>query len=359
MNNFSIADELDEAVNNIFAGTQTAGVNTDLELGELAGIASELKFLPQLEFKAQLKAELTGRPAFNSIPASRIKIASRIKQEVEVPATVLPSLFAASTQDYPLNQRSLAASLFMHVTALALVVVSGVWAAHHPAIKSIDTTNVISLADYPLPPASKSTHGGGGGGDDDKVKASMGAPPPFSSEQLAPPQVLVRNLQPRLSVDPTVIGPPDVTFPKVQTGDLFSKLLTPSNGIGYGGGIGDNHGTGAGIGDGPGVGPGSGGGIGNGPYSVGSGVSAPHPIYDPEPEYSEEARAAKFQGNVVLWVVIGADGTPRDVRVQRSLGMGLDEKAIAAVKSWRFQPAMKDGHPVAVQVNIEVNFRLF
>ena len=72
-----------------------------------------------------------------------------------------------------------------------------------------------------------------------------------------------------------------------------------------------------------------------------------------------EARRSKFQGDVVLWVVIGADGTPRDIRVQRSLGMGLDEKAVAAVKNWRFQPAMKDGRAVTVQVSIEVNFRLF
>ena len=74
---------------------------------------------------------------------------------------------------------------------------------------------------------------------------------------------------------------------------------------------------------------------------------------------SNEARIAKFQGDVLLWVVVGADGIPRDVRVRRSLGMGLDEKAIAAVRTWRFEPAMKDGQAVPVQVSIEVNFRLF
>jgi TonB family protein len=92
---------------------------------------------------------------------------------------------------------------------------------------------------------------------------------------------------------------------------------------------------------------------------VGGGVSAPRPIYDPDPEYSEQARQAKYQGAVLLWVVVGPDGRPRDIRVQRSLGMGLDEKAIEAVKQWRFEPARKDGQPVAVQVNIEVNFRLY
>lgn len=92
---------------------------------------------------------------------------------------------------------------------------------------------------------------------------------------------------------------------------------------------------------------------------MGGGVSRPRAIYDPDPEYSEEARRAKYQGTVLLWVIVGPDGRPRDIRVQRSLGMGLDEKAIEAVRQWKFEPSMKEGHPVAVQVNIEVSFRLY
>jgi TonB family protein len=145
----------------------------------------------------------------------------------------------------------------------------------------------------------------------------------------------------------------------MQPGDLLSKFVIPSNGQGVGGGIGNNRGTGVGDGNGAGVGLGSVAGIGGGLYGNGTGLVAPRPIYDPEPEYSDEARRNKFQGDVVLWVVIGSDGAPRDIRVQRSLGMGLDEKAVAAVKNWRFQPAMKDGRAVTVQVSIEVNFRLF
>jgi periplasmic protein TonB len=136
-------------------------------------------------------------------------------------------------------------------------------------------------------------------------------------------------------------------------------MLQPSNGIGTGGGFGTGSGGGAGPGEGPGFGPGHGGGLGGGVYRVGGGVSAPRPIYDPDPEYSEEARHAKYQGTVLLWVIVGQDGRPRDIRVQRSLGMGLDEKAIAAVQNWKFEPSMKDGRPVAVQVNIEVTFRLY
>lgn len=88
-------------------------------------------------------------------------------------------------------------------------------------------------------------------------------------------------------------------------------------------------------------------------------MTAPRVLYAPDPEFSEEARKAKYQGTVVLWLVVGADGHTHDIRVQRSLGMGLDEKAIEAIRRWRFEPARKDGNPVAVQVNVEVNFRLY
>src|SRR5438034_335838 len=108
-----------------------------------------------------------------------------------------------------------------------------------------------------------------------------------------------------------------------------------------------------------GVAGGGGGGTGGGVFRVGGGVSAPKAIYQPEPEYSEEARKAKYQGTCVLWLIVGPDGKPRDIKVSRNLGMGLDEKAIQAVKTWKFEPAMKDGKPVAVEISVEVEFRLY
>jgi len=88
-------------------------------------------------------------------------------------------------------------------------------------------------------------------------------------------------------------------------------------------------------------------------------VGYPSCVYCPDPKYSEEARKAKYQGTVVLWVIVGPDGRTRDIRIQRSLGMGLDEKAIGAVRTWKFEPARKNGTPVAVQVSIEITFRLY
>jgi TonB family protein len=90
----------------------------------------------------------------------------------------------------------------------------------------------------------------------------------------------------------------------------------------------------------------------------GSGVSAPIPIYKPEPEYSKQASKAKLQGTVMLSIVVDVDGKAKDIQVVRGLGMGLDEKAVEAVVKWRFKPGMKDGLPVAVKANVEVNFRM-
>jgi TonB family protein len=206
--------------------------------------------------------------------------------------------------------------------------------------------------------------GGGGGGDRDKIPAVRGKLPKHAMEQITPPAMVVRNDNPKLPMDPTVVIPPQVKMPTMNAlnfGDPKAALPSgpASNGTGSGGGIGSGSGGGVGVGTGPGVGQGRGGGIGGGAFRVGGGVSAPRTLDAPDPEYSEEARKAKHQGTVVLWMIVDPNGSPRDVRVTRSLGMGLDQKAIEAVRKWKFEPARKDGKPVAVQISVEVNFRLY
>ncbi len=132
-----------------------------------------------------------------------------------------------------------------------------------------------------------------------------------------------------------------------------------SNGTGSGGGIGSGSGGGVGKGTGPGIGEGRGGGTGGGVFRIGGGVLAPKPLATPDPQYTDEARQAKYEGTCVLAMIVGPDGKPRDIRVQRGLGMGLDRKAIEAVQQWRFSPATKDGRPVAVQISVEVSFKLY
>jgi len=92
---------------------------------------------------------------------------------------------------------------------------------------------------------------------------------------------------------------------------------------------------------------------------VGPGITAPRPISTPDPEYPRAARDAKREGTVQLWCVIGTDGMVHDVRVMKSLGHDLDESSVTTVRKWKFEPAMKAGEPIAVQVNVETTFRLY
>jgi len=268
---------------------------------------------------------------------------------------------------YDYKKNGVLGSTALHVVALAAIIGGTILAGKmvKAVVKPQETVTLVAPDDIPpLPPSKTQAGGGGGGGDRDKLQAPKGKLPKFSMEQITPPAVVVRNQNPKLAVEPTVVIPPEIKLAQSNLpnlGDPMSHLPSgpPSNGTGSGGGIGSGNGGGVGSGEGPGVGPGRGGGIGGGVFKVGGGVSAPRAVFTPDPEYSEEARKAKFQGTCVLWLVVGPDGHPRDIRVARTLGLGLDEKAIEAVKQWKFEPAMKDGKPVAVMINVEVSFRLY
>jgi TonB family protein len=212
-----------------------------------------------------------------------------------------------------------------------------------------------------LAPKPKTMQGGGGGGDRSPTPASKGRAPKFSPRQFVPPAAVVNNPNPKLLMDPTLIGPPDLQMPNNNMpvwGDPLAKLGPPSNGPGSGGGIGSGKGGGIGSGEGAGFGPGKGGGMGGGVYRVGGGVTAPAVLYKIDPEYSEEARKAKYSGTVVLYIQVDESGHATHMRVVKGIGLGLDEKALEAVNKWRFKPGLKDGKPVVVEAHIEVNFRL-
>jgi periplasmic protein TonB len=249
---------------------------------------------------------------------------------------------------------------------LITVIVAGTLIGRHIVKAAPPVRPTVTLVDPgPLPdlkPSRTQVGGGGGGGDRDVLEATKGKAPKFSMQQITPPVVVVRNEHPKLTAEPTVIVPPQVQLAAnnmPNLGDPMAHAILPSNGTGSGGGIGSGSGGGVGSGKGPGLGPGEGGGTGGGVFRVGGGVAPPRVIYNPEPEFSEEARKAKYQGTCTLGLIVGTDGRPSNIRVLSSLGMGLDEKAIEAVKNWKFEPAMKDGHPVRVEIAVEVDFHLY
>jgi periplasmic protein TonB len=253
-------------------------------------------------------------------------------------------------------------SMLIHGAGIALLIVIGTNKTVQEKVK--ETVHLVApdIAPYiPAAPKKNVMGGGGGGGDRSPLQASKGKLPKIAPRQFAPPSAVVNNPNPKLMVEPTIVVQPNAPLPNVASVNFGNPLGVngpPSNGTGSGGGIGSGKGGGVGSGDGVGFGPGSGAGYGGGVYRIGGGVSAPVVLFKKEPEYSEEARKAKFQGTVTLAIVIQADGTTSNIRVLRPLGLGLDEKAIEAVKEWRFKPSMKDGRPVAVTANVEVNFRL-
>jgi TonB family protein len=193
-------------------------------------------------------------------------------------------------------------------------------------------------------------------------------PPPPIPQRPPPPPIEPPKVEPLITEPPKPIPPPVVQAPVVpqptdpvdMPGLVASRKAadTPSAGPGTGGGTGTGRGTGVGEGAGSGIGPGQGGGTGGGPYQPGTGISPPVLVREVKPSYTDEARRRAIEGDVVLEIVVRRDGTVGDVHVKRSLGAGLEQRAIDAVRQWRFGPAKRQGVPVDVIVEVSVEFKL-
>ena len=234
-------------------------------------------------------------------------------------------------------------------------------------------------------PTPQHAQGGGSGGDRTPLPSQTGSVPPPSTIPAAIPIAPPVNA-PALPVAGIDIDPAlwqDLKQPVY--GDPFSESRIPSKGPGIGEGIGTNRGTGVGDGDGNGVGPGSHGNMGTGEKQVGccgpggstgggdynDGGDGPgggggggvleraHVLLKPEPQYTEDARKNQVTGTVVLKVVFASSGDVVQIRAVRSLPFGLTERAIAAARQIRFEPAKRDGRPVSVSMQLEYNFNLY
>ena len=281
---------------------------------------------------------------------------------LELTSTPVPVADLLAEERGPLSS---SLSVGVHVLVIALIIGIFLWGRMHPQPK-VKVAEVIPMDISPFvpiaPPKAALAGGGGGGGNHDIVPPTKGKLPKMAKTQITPPQIL-RVDHPKLAVEPTIVMPQQMKLPDTNMPNLgipqSTQVTLASQGSGSGSGFGSGRGGGMGSGSGGGVGPGSGGGAGGGAYHPGGGVSIPKVVFAVDPEFSDEARRAKYQGVVVLSVIVDAQGNPQHVHVIRQLGMGLDEKAIEAVKQYRFKPGMKDGKPVPVEINIEVNFQLF
>lgn len=262
------------------------------------------------------------------------------------------------------NPWAIGISSSFNILLVLLAIWLGIHAIHNIVKPAVTATN-IDVGDFDLkaPKAGIAAGGGGGGGSHDIVDPVKGKLPPRMKDPMVPPMVPILD-HPKLSM-PSAINvqqniqlPDNPNMPNIGMAKSANVQLA-SNGQGGGGGMGTGYGGGMGSGTGDGFGPGQGGNAGGGLYQIGGGVLAPVTIYAPEPDYSDEARRAKYQGVCLVSLIVDRNGNPQDVRVIRALGMGLDEKAMEKVRIWKFKPAMKGNTPVPVRITVEVNFRLY
>jgi TonB family protein len=257
----------------------------------------------------------------------------------------------------------------LHAAVIALLVIPIFTNVLSPSTeaksKQIGVTSIdISPYIAKLPAGADKAGGGGGGGDRSQLPPTKGRAPKFKYTQFTPPEATLKNLNPKLPMDPSLLGPPDLKVanpPLTNMGDPLAASVNYSGGPGGGGGIGTGEAGGIGSGSGGGLGPGEGGGTGGGMFRAGvNGVGSPVCIYCPQPEYSDEARKAKYQGTVLLDVTVTADGRVLNPQVLKGPGLGLEEKAMAQVKNWKMRPAVgPSGKAVNCRVQIEVTFHLY
>ena len=270
----------------------------------------------------------------------------------KLPPLVLESKPIAVIDRMATRQNPVATAASVIIYGLAILCIAWLLKQKVAIMSKPKPVEIVQL-DAPPPKAPpKAVAMGGGGGQKGPTPVTKGTPPKFADKQIIPPNK-PPLVEPKIHIEPTIEVQKDVKMASSlpQIGVANSPLVGMS--------MGNGRGTGLGSGNGSGLGPGSGGNTGGGPRRIGGGVSAPQLIFSVEPEFSEEARKAKVAGNVLVNLYVDQNGNPSHVRVIRGVGMGLDEKAVEAVRQYRFKPAMENGKPVLVELNVEVNFQIF
>jgi protein TonB len=298
----------------------------------------------ETEFDALLERVLRERQDEAAPPAGLVqRLTARMALEAEQRAQL-------SFAEVGRAQRSTGSMAFAVVAhACVLLVMLGLASRQMRMTAPLRTARMLTQ----LPLLRTPSRLGGGGGEHDLSTATQGRLPKFAAEQMVPPKA-PPTIPPKLAVDPTLVMQKDLKMANNTMPNLGlpnSNLPGVSLGTGSGGGIGSGNGNG--------LGPGSGGNVGGGVMHAGSAQVGPKLIYQVEPEFSEQARKAKFSGDVQVYLVVDTEGRPTRIRVARGVGMGLDEKAVEAVRKYKFKPALQNGKPVPVDLYIDVYFQIF
>lgn len=305
-------------------------------------------------------------PAFLS---SRDSLLRRIREnfrEAFMPARIFPSsangapLHALRWQPSVRSSRAQSVSLLTHAAVIAALLVA---AAVHPPSPNPNSPPSGGRVPGILPAPrglldllrGASPRGGtGNGSGHDVLQPTQGNLPARSSLQFLKP-TLPHNQNPELPVPPTILdaSAPRVLPPVINIGIPWmpeqNNSSGPSNGNTIGTGPNDSIGTT----------PGSQTGIGGPPGPYRSGVTLPTCVYCPDPQYTDEAREAKLQGRVTLRVLVGAEGRASQIQIVQGVGMGLDDRAVQSVRSWKFTPARDGAHRAVPQwITIEIIYRL-
>jgi protein TonB len=266
----------------------------------------------------------------------------------------VPDIWSKNTQ----FTRVQALSIAFHVLVLALIVapfLSMIYSPNTTKAGAPTITQITDISPYLAKLHAAAKKAGGGGGANDIKPVSRGRAPKFSYTQIARPLVQTPS-NPKFPMQPTVLGNPAIVPPNITAtnwGDPLASVMTASNGQGSG--------TGLGNGNGGGMGPGQQYGVGGGFPNAGTGgYGDPVCIYCPKPDFTDEAVKAKYQGTVLLSAVVTLDGRATNIQVVKGLGLGLDEKAVEALRNSRLKPAIgPDGKPSAVKALFEMEFHLY
>ena len=258
----------------------------------------------------------------------------------------------------PVARRAQSMSFVTHAVVIAAIAFMALRPGH--AVLAPDgTTQVFGDLQYPHRfldhlSAGDPSLGHGKGGGHDLLPTRSGSPPPPSPIQLVRPSIPPERDY-SLPVPPTILDPnaqsPTITVTRLG---IPGGADNNSSGRGPSDTVGERDGNSVGIGDQDGVG------VRNdvGPYRVAA--ILPTCLYCPTPAYTDEARETKLQGMVTVLALVNAEGRATDIRITKGLGAGLDERAVDAVRGWRFTPARDAArHPVSTWITIEVVFRLF